>query len=314
MKSSWARLGVAVAVAVPTLGLTAPASSAAERDSISAYQPGGAQNSTSEPSQGRFLEVTRKQRSSAQPIRLIRPIIGGTGVTNDQYPFMAALLLNSGPESGMQFCAGTLYKPNVILTAAHCVTGRDPEGVSVAVGRTVLSNTQQGQVRAAVSFKIHPRYDQSDPRSEESYDMALIELDKPVEGITPVQMPTPGTDALIRPGAQAVVAGWGLTDDVLEHSPDRMQQVTVPILSQAECQASYGSDEFNTEIDICAGLAGKGSCRGDSGGPLLRKIPGREVPIQIGIVSRGGENCATQEEPGIYTSLSSKELWNTFEQ
>lgn len=227
---------------------------------------------------------------------------------------MAALLVKNGPDSGKKFCAGTLYRPDVILTAAHCVTGREARDAKVVVGRTVLSDAKQGQVRAAVSFKIHPRYDQAEG-ADSRYDMALIELAKPVKGITPVQLPTPGTDALIRPGAKATVAGWGLTDDVLEHTPDRMRQVKVPILSQAECQRSYNdADLFDAKVDICAGTAGKGSCRGDSGGPLFRQTPGREEPIQIGIVSGGGKKCAAQGQPGIYTSLSSKKLWNTFDE
>ncbi|MFD9631537.1 S1 family peptidase [Streptomyces violascens] len=246
-------------------------------------------------------------------MNISRPIVGGTQVPDDEYPFMAALLIK-GPPGGArerQYCAGTLYRPDVVLTAAHCVANRDPEGVRVVVGRTVLSDSQQGQARDAVSFTIHPQYDQRDGGGS-GPDVALIKLAKPIKGIAPVQLPTPGTDALLRPGAQAIAAGWGLTDDALEHSPDRMRRVKVPLLSQAECLASYGPTYFDSDTALCAGVAGKGTCGGDSGGPLLRNVPGREEPIQIGIVSGGGEKCAGRGEPGIYTSLSSKKLWETF--
>lgn len=297
MKTYWTSLGAAAAAVAATLGLTAPASHAVSAESTSASQPAG---NSIEPSPKRP--------------RIISPIIGGSQVPNDAYPFMAALLNKQRPGGALkkQFCAGTLYQPDVILTAAHCVAHLDPKDVKVAVGRTVLSDSKQGQVRQAVSFNIHPRYDQEEISARPGHDMALIQLDRPIKGITTVQLPTPGTDALLRPGAQGVVAGWGITDDVLENSPDRMRQVKVPLLSQAECRTSYDSDQFNVNTDMCAGSAGKGSCSGDSGGPLLRKVPGREEPIQIGIVSGGGEKCASQGEPGIYTSLSSKKLWDTF--
>ncbi|WP_272902795.1 S1 family peptidase [Streptomyces sp. BA2] len=297
MKNKWASLGATAAAVAATLGLTAPASSAVSTDSASASQPAG-----------------KSSNPSPERPRIISPIVGGSQVPNDAYPFMAALLNKQTPGGALkkQFCAGTLYQPDVILTAAHCVAHLEPEDVRVAVGRTVLSDSKQGQVRQAVSFQVHPSYDQEEISTRPGYDMALIELDKPVKGITTVQLPTPGTDALIRPGAQAVAAGWGMTDDILEHSPDRLRQVTIPILSQAECKTSYGSDQFNAKTDICAGSMGKASCSGDSGGPLLRKVPGREEPIQIGIVSRGGEECASQGTPGIYTSLSSKKLWDSF--
>jgi trypsin len=246
-------------------------------------------------------------------------IIGGTQVPDNAYPFMAALLAK-GPGSARdrQFCGGSLISPDVVMTAAHCVEGMKPKDLQVVVGRTVLSNSQQGQVRSVRKptssddpggIVVHPRY----LKGEFAYDMALVELTKPVNGIVPVKRPTPGTDALLRPGAKATVIGWGNTmNPEWGYRPaDRLRAVKVPLLSHDECKVSY--DSYDAKVNICAGVEGKDSCQGDSGGPIFRPVPGRKAPIQIGIVSYG-EGCAAQGAPGVYTSLSSAKLWDTLEE
>jgi secreted trypsin-like serine protease len=234
-------------------------------------------------------------------------IIGGTETPNDKYPFMTALLAKGkGSALKRQFCGGSLVNESVIMTAAHCVEGMEAKDLQVAVGRTVLSNSQQGQIRNAAQdgIVVHPRY----LKGNSAYDMAFVFLAKPVTGIAPIKMPTPGTDALIRPGAKAIVTGWGNTDTDMPHFPDRLREVKVPLVSHDECKVSY--DSYDAKVNICAGVEGKDSCQGDSGGPLFRNVPGRQAPIQIGIVSYG-DGCAAQGAPGVYTSVSSAKLWDT---
>lgn len=245
-----------------------------------------------------------------------KPIIGGVETPNDAYPFMAALLSKGkGSAVDRQFCGGSLINQRVILTAAHCVEGETPKTMEIVVGRTVLSNSKQGQVRQVRPSEfpgdpggivVHPRY-----AKNAAYDMALIELDKPVKGIAPVKLPTQGTDALLRPGQKATVIGWGNTDVDMPHFPDRLRQVKVPLLAHDECKVSYG--EYDAKVNVCAGVEGKDSCQGDSGGPLFRPVPGRATPYQIGIVSYG-EGCGGQGAPGVYTSTSSDKLWKTLDE
>ncbi|NWF29773.1 serine protease [Streptomyces sp. PKU-EA00015] len=230
-------------------------------------------------------------------------IIGGVEQPVSAHPWMAALLnKGSGSPTDRQFCGGSLISANVVLTAAHCVTGTKAKELEVTVGRTVLSDKRQGQLRNVRSIVSHPRY----AKGDEAYDLALLELAEPVAGIAAVKMPTAGTDALLRPGAQATVIGWGNTDTEVPSFPDRLRGVKVPLLSHAECKATY--PEYNKAVNVCAGVEGKDSCQGDSGGPLFRKVAGRTY--QIGIVSYG-EGCGEQGAPGVYTSTSSKKLWDT---
>lgn len=239
-------------------------------------------------------------------------IIGGTEVSNDAYPFMAAVMdKGAGSPLDRQFCGGSLVTADTVMTAAHCLVNDagkplKPKKLQVAVGRTVLSASGQGQIRnvAKGGVVVHPRY----LKGQEAYDVAFIQLSKPVRGISPIALPTQGTDALIRPGQKATVTGWGNTDADLPNTPDRLRQVKVPILSHAECGTSYG--EYDAKVNFCAGVETKDSCQGDSGGPIFRTVPGRRAPIQIGVVSYG-DGCGAQGAPGVYTSVSSSKLWKT---
>ncbi|MGJ5830744.1 S1 family serine peptidase [Streptomyces ossamyceticus] len=234
--------------------------------------------------------------------RPVAQIIGGTEKPDGSYPFMAALLIKGkGKPLDRHFCGGSLLSPDVVMTAAHCVDDVKPKQIETVVGRTVLSSKKQGHLRNIRTITIHPRYNGD-------YDVAFLELDKPVYGIAPVNLPTPGTDALIRPGSKATVAGWGNTDTEVPTHPDRLRAVNVPIVSHIECKATYSN--YNKKVHVCAGVEGKDSCQGDSGGPLFRTLKGRKGVYQIGVVSYG-DGCAAQGAPGVYTYTGSAQLWDT---
>ena len=83
----------------------------------------------------------------------------------------------------------------------------------------------------------------------------------PLEVVT---MPEQGQDW--EAGSNARVSGWGTLSSG-GSSPDTLQAVNVPVVSDADCADSYGSDMDGPTM-ICAGEEGLDSCQGDSGGPM----------------------------------------------
>jgi secreted trypsin-like serine protease len=250
-------------------------------------------------------------------------IVGGTAVTQGQYPFQAGLLAQSfgTDDFQRQFCGGSLIGPVHVLTAAHCVdfVGTSPDAavqmsdLRVVVGRAVLTS-DAGTRRRVVAIDIHPRWDPITSR----FDVAIVTLAKPITGIAPIALVTPGTDALERPGRSVLATGWGNTTaqpvgpgDGEVTYPKRLRVVSLPIVSYAECVTAYGTDgqvRVYERVMLCAGRTGHDTCQGDSGGPLfVPSLAGGH--LQVGITSWGA-GCGARGFPGVYTRLGSKSIGN----
>ena len=80
-----------------------------------------------------------------------------------------------------------------------------------------------------------------------------------------------------------------------------MQSVLIPVTNKTDCFKAYEIISPVTERMICAGLEGKDSCQGDSGGGLVvdNKL--------VGIISTGF-GCGVKDFPGVYTSIAHPEI------
>jgi secreted trypsin-like serine protease len=241
-------------------------------------------------------------------------IVGGTAVSNGEYPFIISLQWRkkNQPPSKEHFCGGTLIDRNSVLTAAHCAVyiKREipPRKLRIVVGLTVL-NSAQGQAREISKLSdiaIHPRYHRA--RSS-AYDAAVIELNSPVR-FNPIELATAKQNGLEKPSREAHTAGWGNTIKQSpsysepDSYPNRMRKATVPLVSDARAKDIYGPS-YVSSLMVAAGTEGKDSCQGDSGGPLWSTTPqGRR---QIGITSFGA-GCGTRGYPGVYTEVNAPSL------
>ena len=179
-----------------------------------------------------------------------------------------------------------------MLTAAHCLV--NARSVEVAVGGTVLSQPEF-QLRFATNAFKHPRFH---IKRSFAYDAAVLKLNSAVRGIKPIRLANVKQNGLERPGHKLTVAGWG-TIRQGGPTPDRMRQVSVPIVSDRTARRAYSSQYFPT-LMVAAGVSGKDSCQGDSGGPLFQ--PGT-IRTQVGIAS-SGRGCARPRFPGLYTEVN----------
>lgn len=237
-------------------------------------------------------------------------IVGGTAVPNGKYPFVAALLDKraSGSAYDRQFCAGTIIDRNSVMTAAHCIrgSGASASDLQITAGRTVLDSSQ-GQVRNISSVRVHPDY--SFNSANQAYDVAVLNLKRPVSGITPVKRATSSQDNLENPGRNATIAGWGNTAQQPvggsggQNYPNRMREAQVPVVSDSRAQKSYPS--YAPALSVAAGREGKDTCQGDSGGPMFARTA--SGPVQVGITSYGA-GCGAPNYPGVYTEVNAPQV------
>jgi Trypsin/Domain of unknown function (DUF4214) len=110
--------------------------------------------------------------------------------------------------------------------------------------------------------------------------------------------------------------GWGTTVDPGGKTPPSYPTVahaaSIPMQSNSTCAAAHGA-AYVPSADVCAGAPGNitpgtGSCYGDSGGPLAAQ-DGSGTWVQTGIVSFGGETCASNGKPGVYTRVAAFSDW-----
>lgn len=249
-------------------------------------------------------------------------IVGGGNAPIQGFPYQVALLQTSIQTSNWnaQFCGGAIRDEFHIITAGHCVfdslrTGQvaRPSDVAVLAGTSTLSKTATAGRLTVREISVNPDFDSATLDN----DSAVITLDNPLtlasgstqNLISPV---TSSNWQLVMPGNPLVVSGWGDTNanpDIRDF-PVELQEVSVPLVSDATCEADYAASgsAVNGAVTVCAGDTVRGgvdACQGDSGGPLVRAF-GPNTPEDyelVGIVS-SGIGCGEAAFPGLYTEVA----------
>lgn len=89
-------------------------------------------------------------------------------------------------------------------------------------------------------------------------------------------------------------------------------KVKVPLLTNEICKAKLESKPISANQLCAGGEYGKDSCKGDSGGPLMRIYEDHQTRqnqwYQEGVVSLG-VGCARAGYPAIYTRVSRYINW-----
>lgn len=257
---------------------------------------------------------------------LIPRIIGGTRTALDEFPWMT-LLEYQHPRGRTTACGGVLINERYVLTAAHCLKGKDlPKTwtlTSVRLGEYDTSSEkdciqEEDEVICSddpitVGIEEQIVHEQYRPLSkDQKYDIALLRLSRNIVStkyIKPICLPRSPSF-----GQKMYVAGWGKTE--FNSSSDFKLKLALPLTDKDDCGRTY--DQVGIRLgfgQICAGgQKGKDSCRGDSGGPLMsvENLPnGDGIWVTVGVVSFGPTPCGMPGWPGVYTKVYDFVPWIT---
>jgi len=207
-------------------------------------------------------------------------------------------------------CGCALLSENWAITAAHCVENVSPDDLLLRMGEYDLGSTDEPQGHVDRKVQIVASHPKFDPKTFE-YDLALLRFYEPVEfkpNVIPICIPDEDEELV---GETAWVTGWGR---LYEEGPlpSVLQEVSLPIITNNECEGMYrkaGYIEHIPSIFICAGYSsgGKDSCEGDSGGPMVVQREDDRFMLS-GIIS-WGIGCAEENQPGVYTRISEFRDW-----
>lgn len=208
-----------------------------------------------------------------------------------KWPDAVAIL---GPRGS---CTGTLIAPDVVLTAGHCA-GIEPTEV---VANTVDYNTGAGQRIAIESITAYPSF-------RETFDVAVIVLASPVQGVAPRAVAGRCTFSGFAEETMVHLVGFGLTDPAGGGTNTALREAMVPVLD-ASCSGGNGCrDAVAPQGEFVAGGAGGDSCFGDSGGPVY--LDTERGPVLVAAVSRGLDDSATPcGGGGIYVRTDKVLAW-----
>ncbi len=159
-----------------------------------------------------------------------------------------------------ELCTGTLIGPRMVLTAAHCIHSVE-NNIQVLFGNDLSNGT--ALAIHAMAIKIHPQYAKNKNRFDNRFDIALVKLeDDPPDYYRPMSLPS--KDMTISKEETTFLVGYGKTQFAANDS--KLLRMTF----------LNGVSTSKQEIEfVLERVAGRGTCKGDSGGPAL--------------VERGGE-------------------------
>merc|ERR1711922_4202 len=214
-------------------------------------------------------------------------------------------------------CGGSLIAPGVILTAAHCAAKfqQEPTKLKIRCGEWDTQNQTEPrphQDRYVQNLDIHPEFN---PRNLAN-DWAVLHTSQDFDlqaHIDTICLPEPEEQF---DGQNCFATGWGKDQfGAAGEYQVVLKEIDLPVVGHHQCQDSLRRTRLGRKFQldnsfICAGgVAGKDTCKGDGGSPLVCASKADPFTfVQAGVVA-WGIGCGEDTTPGVYASVSMAVCW-----
>ncbi|XP_056456354.1 coagulation factor VII-like [Gadus chalcogrammus] len=249
------------------------------------------------------VPVQNQSQTSGAQTRLV----GSSQCPRGECPWQVLVRYKGGSH-----CGGALIRSDWVITAAHCIHGKDHNDFTVVADIHDLE-AEEGQSRAVSMAISHPGYSAVTGGG----DVALLRLARPLA-------PGPGAVALCLPRRALVLRellatrhhtalGWGRrtaggnTGAPQGPASPLLRRLTVPLLPAAACGLASGLNVTGGAL-LCAGYleGGGASCRGDDGGPLITRYGSTHFLLGVAVWGRG---CPQPGHYGMYANMADYVDW-----